>query len=367
MALTPNSSSGNEYKQLSAIFKAHFQGDLHLSRIRLIALFISALCKVKSVNYSALAAGFDSRATSASCFRRIQRFMAESDLTMEMVAKVIFKLLPVKGKVTLVMDRTNWQLGKKNINILMLGVSYKNVAFPLIFEMLDKKGNSNTAERIALVERFIKWFGKDCIDCLLADREFIGEQWLDFLNHNQIRYHIRIRNNFKITPGGSQKEIKAYYLFNKLLINQIYHHPKIVRMHGVECYLSGMKTRCEGKVDFVIIVSFNRPQEALNYYSERWQIETLFRALKTSGFNLENTHVTHLDRLEKLTMLTMLAFTWCYLVGDFIDREIKPITIKKHGRRAVSVFRCGLDYISKILITGINQLNICIVHFLSCT
>jgi len=31
---------------------------------------------------------------------------------------------------------------------LMLCVSYKNVAFPLMFVMLDKQGNSNTVERI---------------------------------------------------------------------------------------------------------------------------------------------------------------------------------------------------------------------------
>ncbi|MFV7236543.1 transposase [Flavobacterium sp. ZB4R12] len=26
-------------------------------------------------------------------------------------------------------------------------------------------------------------------------------------------------------------------------------------------------------------------------YKKRWQVETLFKALKSSGFNVENTHV----------------------------------------------------------------------------
>ena len=71
--------------------------------------------------------------------------------------------------------------------------------------------------------------------------------------------------------------------------------------------LSEITTMREGKVDFVIIVSYNRPEEALAYYRDRWQIEILFRALKTSGFNLENTHVTNPDRLEKLILLMMLT------------------------------------------------------------
>jgi hypothetical protein len=53
--------------------------------------------------------------------------------------------------------------------------------------MMDKRGNSNTAERIDLIQKFIYWFGKDCIDCLLADREFVGEDWLNYLNLNNIR------------------------------------------------------------------------------------------------------------------------------------------------------------------------------------
>ena len=45
-----------------------------------------------------------------------------------------------------------------------------------MFKMLDKRGNSNTSERIALVQDFIDHFGKDRIDCLLADREFVGDR-----------------------------------------------------------------------------------------------------------------------------------------------------------------------------------------------
>ena len=63
-----------------------------------------------------------------------------------------------------------------DINILMLGVVYNGVAFPLIFSMLNKRGNSNSQERIDLVNRFIRLFGKDAIESIVADREFVGEK-----------------------------------------------------------------------------------------------------------------------------------------------------------------------------------------------
>ncbi len=367
MPLKKNISSSNEDTQLLTVFKSHFTDFLNLARIRLICLFISSLCKVRSVNFSKLSSGFDTKTSASSNYRRIQRFIAKVDLPMKWIAKLIFSLLPQKDSLVLVMDRTNWKFGKKNINILMLGVSYKNVAFPLMFRMLDKRGNSNTSERIALIQDFMDWFGKDCIDCLLADREFVGEDWLSFLNQNRIRYYIRIRNNFKVFCPKRQKEITAWHWFNDLKIGELRHYNRIVKLKGQYVYLSGVKTVKDGKTDFCIIVSFNKPDQALEYYRERWQIETLFRGLKSSGFNLEDTHVTHLDRLEKLVMLVMVAFVWCYKVGDFIDTNIKPIKIKKHGNRAISVFKYGLDYIAECLLSGFNKLNINVLFFLSCT
>lgn len=360
-------SSSCKDTQLLKIFKAHFTGFLNLARIRLICLFISSLCKVRSVNFAKLSSGFDNNAAASSNYRRIQRFVAQVELPMKWVAQLIFNLLPKQEALVLVLDRTNWKLGEQNINILMLGISYKNVAFPLMFRMLDKRGNSHTKERIALIQDFIDWFGRDCIDCLLADREFVGKDWLAFLNQNNIRYHIRIRNNFKIYSPKKQKEIKAWHLFNALKAGEAQHYHKIIQLHGEYCYLSGIKTIRYGKLEFCIIVSFNKPEDSLQKYKQRWQIETLFRGLKSSGFHLEDTHVTHLDRLEKLILLVMIAFVWCYKIGDFIDTNIKPIKIKKHGNRAISVFRYGLDYLARVLIAKSNPLNINCVKFLSCT
>src|SRR5699024_11263962 len=100
--------------------------------------------------------------------------MRQVNLPMKRIAFFIFSPLLEKDALVMVTDRTNWKFGRGNINILMLGVSYKNVAFPLMFKMLDERGSSYTQERIALIKDFMAWFGKDRIDCL-ADREFVGE------------------------------------------------------------------------------------------------------------------------------------------------------------------------------------------------
>ncbi len=47
-------------------------------------------------------------------------------------------------------DRTEWSFGQTRFNILMLAVVQEGIAYPLFWEMLDKKGNSNSDERMDL-------------------------------------------------------------------------------------------------------------------------------------------------------------------------------------------------------------------------
>ena len=367
MTQTKNTGPCFEDKQMLAIFQSHFSGLLNLARIRLLCLLVESLCKVQTVNLARLSAGFGRAAKAPSSHRRIQRFLAGADLPMKAVAGMIMGLLPRGDGLVLVLDRTNWQFGRTDINILMLGVAYRNIAFPLMFKMLGKKGNSCTDERIALVDDFIAWFGRGRIACLLADREFVGARWLGYLGDNNIPYHIRIRENFKVFLPRKQRQVTAWHLFNNLGVGQVRHLPRIVRLHGNYCYLSGTKTVVDGRQCFCIVVSFDRPGEALERYAERWQVETLFRGFKSSGFQLECTHVADPDRLGRLLMAVMIAFAWCYKVGDHLDTHVRPIKVKKHGRRAVSVFKYGLDYISECLLSGFNKLNINLLQFLSCT
>jgi len=367
MTLKQNASLDHKDTDILTVFKPLLTGHLNLARIRLVCMFIKALCKIRHVNYSKLSTAFDNEAKAESNSRRIQRFMEVVDLPMKVVAKIIFQMLPNNESVVLLMDRTNWKLGNSNINILMLAVSYKNVSFPLMFKILNKRGNSSTKERISLIQDFIDWFGLQCIDCLIADREFVGKDWVGFLNEKNIRYFIRIRNNFKVRCPRKKSLMPAWHYFNHLKLGQLHHLSKIFEISGEFCYLSGCKSIVEGKIEYLIIISYNKPEEGIEYYKKRWQIESMFRAFKSSGFNLEDTHVTKQDRLAKLIMLTMLAFVWCYKIGDYIDQHLEPIIIKKHGRRAKSIFRLGLDAISRYLLSGVNRYNLNFLKFLSCT
>lgn len=357
----------NKSNELISTLSNNIDGKVNLARIKLISQFIIALCKVRTVTFEKLAIAFDTDAKPSSSLRRIQRFIADFSLSSDLIAKLIFSLLPDKNNLRLTIDRTNWKFGEANINIFMLGVVYHGVAFPLLFSMLDKRGNSNSQERIDLVNRFIELFGVDRIESLVADREFVGEKWLEFLNVNRIKYYIRIRNNFKVYNPRKGKHIKASWLFASGKVNEFRSYNKIVFVNGQACYLSGCKVKnSNGTPDFLIIVSFNKPQKSKEFYEQRWQIEMCFKVMKSSGFDIEKTHLKEIDRLEKLLLLVMIAFVWCYKVGIFLHSKT-PIEVKTHGRKAKSIFKLGLDYLASCFLNAKKQIDVTIFKFLSCT
>ena len=352
--------------ELVAIF--HELLGWNLAWVKFFVLFICALCKVQTVGFDKLSTAFNSMADPASSLRRIQRFIAKYQLDCDIIARLIFRLLPHKPPYRLAMDRTNWKFGELNINVLVIAVIYQRISFPLMFKLLPKVGNSNTKERIELIERFIRLFGTQALGCLTADREFVGEKWIKYLNDQNIRYYIRIRENFWVLQPHNGKRVKASWLFSNLPLNSCRVNDRIVYVNNQLCYLSGSKVKNkEGKPELQIVISFNNPQDALEIYKERWQIETAFKGLKTSGFNIEDTHLTDIERIEKLFALVTVAFAWAYVVGDYLHRYVKPIQIKKHGNKAKSIFKHGLTFIATVLLNPSFQPDIDIFKFLSCT
>ena len=63
---------------------------------------------------------------------------------------------------------------------------------------------------------------------------------------------------------------------------------------------------------------------------------------------MEDTHITDPDKIEKLVFVLAIAFCWAYRTGIIRARE-KPIPIKKHGRKARSFFREGVNLIRQII------------------
>ena len=217
------------------------------------------------------------------------------------------------------MDRTNWQWGKKNINLLVLSACYKGVAIPLYCIALDKKGNSDTSERIQLIDYFIEGFGCKKIAGLLGDREFIGEDWFAYLRKHQIPFDMRVKKNH-VTTSSRGSAVNINSLFRHLKVGEFSALRGKRKLMGQALYLSALRLQ-DGEL--LILASSEDPEDALTRYALRWEIETLFSCLKGKGFNFEDTRVTDLERIESMMSVLSIAFAWSHKVGGLATHTSK--------------------------------------------
>lgn len=336
----------------------------HGARMTFVSQFLIALIRVRTVNFTEIATAFCGEAKPESHYRRIQRFFKDFPVTRAQVAATVVQWLPLGQQWLLCLDRTNWKFGSLNINILVLAVAYNGAAIPLLWMFLDKRGMSNSFERIGIVKHFLLEFGHDRIQCLTADREFIGAAWIKFLKRQRIRFRIRIKRNTNVSNPSGSCEMAAYRFFQNARFGEARILPQPRRVWGMTVSVIGMRIAN----DYLIVITTEAPDTALDDYAKRWNIETLFGCLKSRGFNFEATHLTRYERISKLVGLLTLALCWCLLIGEW-EHSQTPIANKNHGRRAKSLFRYGLDRLRNIVLNlAVKERDFYwATTFLSCT
>lgn len=331
-------------EQLQAQFPWHY------ARIKFLAAFILAVLALTTVNLSKLANALNGKTKRQSNYRRLQRFFKDFEVSQRQIATVLLALVPKQALWIVSIDRTNWKLGKVNLNILMAGIVYRGIVIPLAWMLLKKQGNSNTQERKLLMSKLLAVLDQHKIACVVADREFIGDDWFTSLEEHDLVYAIRIRENALVT--GHKGDIPVRKLFADLAIEEERHLRKPRRIYGHRLYLSVLRLKDE----LLIVASNRKDPSALTSYKRRWGIEVLFAAFKSRGFDLEQTHLIEQERLEKLIALLALAMLWALLVGTW-ESEHHPIVVKKHGRKQTSLFRLGLDQLQYVLLNIKDQWN----------
>jgi len=319
--------------------------DWNRARISCLAQILQALICARTVNLTQIASFFRSFAKQESSYRRIRRFFSNFSFDRTIIIPLVLTLFSLKKDLLLILDRTNWKWGKKDINILLLSVAFKGISIPLFWSVSADAGCSSTSERKDVLQKLLERIGHSRIRAFLADREFIGEEWFRFLKKQKIPFVIRIKQN---TMAGG---IRSYYQVpiielwrNKGRAREIKSSPVLIWGHLL--YVS--ITQRKGAKEPMIVASNHEFPDAISLYRKRWETETLFSCLKTRGFRMEDTHMTASEKIEKLLFVLAIVFMWSYKLGD-VQNAQKPIPLKPHGRLSKSLFRLGLDCLRSIL------------------
>jgi len=321
----------------------------NLARKTFIALFVLALIQQRKVQFNELASVLNDEAKISSNQNRIEDFFRDVHLHSQAVAQLMLALLPKKAKLRMTIDRTEWDFGKCQVNVLMVLIGCGDLQLPLYWELLDNKsGNSSGQDRIDLLEKCFAVVDINRIGLVLGDREFVGHQWIKYLKDSKLNFVMRFPKHHSITTTSG----------HVFLITDL---PLAV---GEQCcFDSCLVDGCWGRVwvkrldeaEYLYLFGSVEAHFMGQLYRKRWCIEAFFQNLKQRGFNLKSTHLRSLEKLSKLLALVSLAYALCASFGLYYHQKVQPIKTKKHGYKANSFARYGLNQVRSILRSSVGK------------
>ncbi|MEM7657033.1 MAG: transposase, partial [Bacteroidota bacterium] len=253
----------------------------------------------------------------------------------------------------LVLDGTKWEQGDDTIHLMTLCVLVGEVAVPIWWEDLQKAGHSSQTERMEMVQAAMQRYQLQGMT-LLADREYIGIDWLTYLKKSGLSFVIRVKEGIyheaiNAAKGADWASLKRRAK-TKPKGKKV---SKRICLDGLELHyiiLKNPRPKADDELIF-LLSNLDSPAEAARLYELRWQIEVCFKHLKSNGFKLEEMNVK--GKEKRHLMMAMVVLAYCLAIREGLieayRNEGRWILDKATGwyYRAVSIFRMGLSIIRR--------------------
>jgi len=314
----------------------------------MVALILSE----KTVNLWKLKAGVgkqlgNKEVDSRSHYQRLKRWLWQEKATPGIwiqIAKASLSLLDGQTDC-LIIDGSSWKSGGLIYHFLTLSVLYQGVSVPIWWLDLGRLGQSSQWHRQLLIRsalRLLNLQGK----VLLGDREYIGLEWFAALKRAGIDLVIGLRvSDYKVAiqaggKGTARRSLTELESKAKSQLGSVIWQAFTLNADPYTFVIVAYRNR-SGKTEFLRLITTLTPAQALELYKQRYRIESIFKHLKSNGFDLQALHLQYGYKIRLMMAVVVLAYTLAVIYG-LVDFKHK-VPIKKHGSPEMSVFRWGLD------------------------
>lgn len=293
---------------------------------------------------------------AGSCYKKLLRcvdILSPSRLWLDLLQWALSFVWGVTNHLTI--DATEWLFGKYPIHILVLSVDFQGVAVPIYFSIYKHKGVLCEQARIRFMKKALRCYNLKGRD-LLADREFIGDQWFSFLDDQDINFIIRLRKKqyqAVVNQTDKDKDKDANTTYSKLIAKALkkgYAQTLITiskKTFRLEFWRN--KHQEESKKEPVIFLLTNNlaKKRVGKQYTKRWRIEYCFKHLKSNGFNIEAIGFKKIHKVQFLIAMVVVVYILSICEGMAIDKQNNTKSKWKKYKsglvsRAMSIFRQGL-------------------------
>jgi len=327
-------------------YQIYLKSQLEPCQYLLLSILIELLQSIKMVKLEALAAALPLPIQFESRRHRLQRFLSLPILKVEklwfpFIKKWLETDFPYSQVLCLAIDRTNWVW----INLLMISLIWDKRAIPIYFELLPKKGSTNYEEQFAFCNKVLHLF-RNYKTVVLGDREFCSVKLANWLAQKGVYFCLRLKQNeyvqlddevwVQLKDLGLSPGISLYLEGVNVTKQKGFERFNLARSVGGGSFprrtsLAKWKKKYQGWAPdegWFILTNLESLDVAIRAYKKRFEIEEMFRDLKSGGYNLEGTLVTDF-RLRAIILLIMIAYT----TATFQGKKIKRMGLQKYVGR----------------------------------
>jgi hypothetical protein len=313
---------------------------------------ISGIVGSKSTQLPQIATKVPNGTQSESRVKRFARWIRNDKITAEVYfvpyAQVLLTQLALQ---TLVLVLDGSVVGRGCV-ALMLHVVYKGRALPVAWLVRQgKKGHFPEDWHIALVKQVEELLPVGAQVVLLGDGEFDGTALQHTLEEAGWSYVCRTGchltaswegTTFRLDTLGACSKPGTLIELQEVRFTEAAYGPVML----VCCWAHGYQE------PLYLVSNMASADEACQWYTKRFRIETFFSDQKSRGFHLHKSHVAEPQRLSRLVMAACLAYIWIVYLGALCVQDGWVNIIHRGDRCDLSLFQLGLRLLDYLLNEG---------------
>ncbi len=235
---------------------------------------------------------------------------------------------------------------------LMVNVIYKGRALPIAWTVVrGKKGHLPEDVHIDLVQQVKRLVPDEAYVVFVGDGEFDGIDLQKTVEDSRWKYVCATGANIKIF--WESYEFSCGHLSSHFNPGEQIGLPGVLftrEKYGPVMLICWWRKDC--KEPIYLVTNMESVEEACQFYSKRFRIETFFSDQKSRGFHLHKSHISDPERLSRLLTAACLAYIWIVYLGVLCIKDGWIKIIHRTHRCDLSLFQLGLRLLDYFLNEG---------------
>lgn len=234
---------------------------------------------------------------------------------------------------------------------LMVSIVWRQRALPVCWLVRKcKKGHLPVRAHLEVIKQLAGLLpaGQQNI-FLLGDGEFDSPELQQFCQEQKWNYVFRTAKNTIVSPSKNLADgfsMGSLYPMENLqywLCEQLYFTKKLIG--PVNCMV-WHERRFEQPI--YLVSNLEWAKDIMDYYNQRFLIETMFRDMKSSGFHIHKVRIKDPDRLFNLLIIVAIALLLVTAFGNFKKQWLPFVAqfARKDRLNQLSTFQIGLRAIN---------------------